>query len=261
MRPGTLDTSKMVITVKPWDPDLQHRGLGRRAATSRCGVLPVQGQPLRDRRLRQHDQQPDDGTRGVGQDMPAAPPRTSVLVPRAPDRAVRPAHDHGVMRTLLVAVAVALALAVAAVAQAAPAAVSASQLKSGFRKATGQKLVVDTIRSLRRPLHGVQPRRADGNPSGPLRDVHHLSRHGPRRRDPGPDAAHGSAHRRARHAGGRGHLLGARPDDERHRGLAREAPVRGERRPLVDELEAGQEDGRHVHDPPQGSYRLDARRR
>ena len=79
--------------------------------------------------------------------MPAAPPRTSVLVPRAPDRAVRPARDHGVMRTLLVAFAVALAMAVAAVAQAAPAAVSASQLKTGFKKATGQKLVVDTARS------------------------------------------------------------------------------------------------------------------
>ena len=51
------------------------------------------------------------------------------------------------VRTLLVAAAVALALAVAAVAQAAPGSVSAPQLKSGFRKATGQKLVADTIRS------------------------------------------------------------------------------------------------------------------
>ena len=63
---GTLDTSKMVITVKPWDPDLQHRGLGPERRRHGDGVLPVQGQPLRHRGLRQHDQQPDDGTRGVG---------------------------------------------------------------------------------------------------------------------------------------------------------------------------------------------------
>ena len=187
--------------------------------------------------------------------MPATPPRTPVLVPRARDRAVRPARNHGAVRTLLVAAAVALALAVAAVAQAAPGSVSASQLKSGFRKATGQKLVVDTIRSsaghytafnlgvqtgTRQARYGTFTIYLVTDP-----DVATQVQH----------AADESAHRRARHAGRGEHLLGARPDDERHRGLAREAPVRGERRPVVDELQAGQEDGRHVHDPPQGTFR------
>ena len=187
--------------------------------------------------------------------MPVAPIPSPVPVPPERGRAVRATRNHGAVRTLLVAAAVALALAVAAAAQAASGSVSASQLKSGFRKATGQKLVADTIRSS--PGHyaafnlGVQT----GTRQARYGTFTIYLVADPGRRDPGPDAAHGSAHRRARHAGGGEHLLGEGPDDERHRGLAREAPVRGERRPVVDKLEAGQEDGRHVHDPSQGTFR------
>ena len=51
-----------------------------------------------------------------------------------------------------------------------------------------------------------------------------------------------------------GHLLGEGRDDERHGDLDGEAPVRRERRHLVDDHEAGAEDRQHVDDPPQGAH-------
>ena len=63
---GTLNTSKMVITVKPWDPISQTEAWVPGGDVTVRASVPVQDQPLRDRGLQQHDQQPDDGTRGVG---------------------------------------------------------------------------------------------------------------------------------------------------------------------------------------------------
>ena len=110
-----LNTSKMVITVKPWDPISKTEAWVPSGNVTVHASYPFKinlfGIVVFDSTI---DRPRTRNTWSRGRNMPAATPRPSVFVPRARERAVRATRNHGAVRRLLVAAVVALALAVAA---------------------------------------------------------------------------------------------------------------------------------------------------
>ena len=113
-------------------------------------------------------------------------------------------------------------------------------------------------RLVRGSLQGVRPRRADDCTEGPLRHVHSPPRH---RADIEAEVTDllADGHTGVLGKPGPGeHLLGVRHDGLRRQVLDGKAALRAERRPLVDQHERREEDGRDVQAAPHCAYCGDA---